>query len=289
MADATERPDRFALAERIAARLGAVPGVVAVVLGGSLARGTADDASDVDLGIYYEPRSRPSVADLRAAAQDLDDRHLPDLATVYGGWGPWIDGGAWLIVAGRRVDWLYRDLGRVRTCIAAGEAGRVAIDYQPGHPHGFASHIYAGEVAHGRPLYDPTGALAALKRRAAVYPLALRRALVERFDWEAGFSLETAQKPAARGDVAYVAGCAFRAVACLVQVLYALNGRYLVNEKGALREVATFARCPVDFPERVAEVLGDLGTTPTQLTASLTLLAALRDAVRLLANEHGLS
>jgi predicted nucleotidyltransferase len=36
----------------VAARLIAVPGVAAVVLGGSCARGTATPDSDVDLGLY---------------------------------------------------------------------------------------------------------------------------------------------------------------------------------------------------------------------------------------------
>jgi hypothetical protein len=31
-----------------------------------------------------------------------------------GEWGPWVDGGGWLHVGGTAVDWLYRDLDRVR-------------------------------------------------------------------------------------------------------------------------------------------------------------------------------
>jgi predicted nucleotidyltransferase len=263
------------LAERIAARLGEIAGVVGVTLGGSVARGTGDEASDLDLGIYYRPYARPAIQALRTLAQTLDDRHLPNLATAYGEWGRWIDGGAWLTIEGRRVDWLYRDLDRVRGCIAAGEAGQVVIDYQPGHPHGFASHIYAGELHLGRVLFDPDGVLAVLKQRVAVYPSALRGAIVGRFLWEARFSLDLAAKPVARGDVAYVAGCTYRCVASLLQALFALNGQYLVNEKGALREARDLPVLPVDFAERAEAVLGDLGTTPTQLGASLSLLSVL--------------
>lgn len=38
-------------------------------------------------------------------------------------------------------------------------AGQITIDYQPGHPHGFVSSIYIGEVAFGLPLHDPDGVL----------------------------------------------------------------------------------------------------------------------------------
>ncbi|MDA8440729.1 MAG: hypothetical protein M0Z51_17980, partial [Propionibacterium sp.] len=31
-----------------------------------------------------------------------------------GGWGPWVDGGAWLDVGGTAVDWIIRDVDRVR-------------------------------------------------------------------------------------------------------------------------------------------------------------------------------
>ena len=39
----------------IVPRLAGVPGVVAVVLGGSRARGTGNAASDYDIGLYYGP------------------------------------------------------------------------------------------------------------------------------------------------------------------------------------------------------------------------------------------
>src|SRR3712207_4572673 len=95
------------IAERIAERLADVEGVEAVVLGGSWARGEAHPDSDVDIGIYYRPERRPSLAALRELARELDDRHLPGLVTDFGGGGPWINGGGWLRIADRPMDWLY--------------------------------------------------------------------------------------------------------------------------------------------------------------------------------------
>ena len=91
-------------AEDIAGRLGEVPGVAAVALGGSWARGEARPDSDVDLGLYYSPGVPPNIEGLRRLAKELDDRHLPDLVTEIREWGPWINGGGWLRVAGRPVD-----------------------------------------------------------------------------------------------------------------------------------------------------------------------------------------
>lgn len=82
----------------------------------------------------------------------------------------------------------------------------------------------------------PAGALAALKRLVAEYPAELRRALIEKHLFGARFEIEIAARPARRGDTMYVAGCLFRAAGFMTLVLYALNSRYFVNEKGACRK-----------------------------------------------------
>ncbi|WP_434042798.1 MULTISPECIES: nucleotidyltransferase domain-containing protein [Sorangium] len=289
------------VAARVAARLGAIPGVAAVVLGGSRARGEGHPDSDIDLGIYYEPERPPDLEALRALARELcaggpADGVAPlakelhgsvpeDVVTPIGAWGPWINGGAWLEVEGRRVDWLYRDLARVRRVIEACRAGQVTCDYQPGHPHGFLDAIYLAEVHDCRPLVDPEGALGPLKALVTPYPPRLRRAIIDRFLWEAGFALDTAQKAGRRGDVLYVSGCLFRAAACLVQALFALNERYVSNEKGALRRTRALARCPENFADRVEAALAAPGQGAEALLGSLGRMEALareaRDLCRL--------
>ena len=130
------------LARRIAGRLGEIEGVVAVALGGSWARGEAHPDSDVDLGIYYRSENPPRITDLRLLARELDDRHPPDAVTDFGEWGPWINGGGWLTIEGRRVDWLYRDLDLIERTVGECSVGRPAVYFQPGHPHGFHTHLH---------------------------------------------------------------------------------------------------------------------------------------------------
>ena len=50
-------------------RLAKIDGVAAIVLGGSRARGNADERSDIDLGIYYDGANPFSTATLGAAAR----------------------------------------------------------------------------------------------------------------------------------------------------------------------------------------------------------------------------
>ncbi len=267
------------LAQRIAVRLGEIEGVVAVALGGSWARGEAHPDSDIDLGIYYRPENPPRITDLRLLARELDDRRPPDAVTDFGEWGPWINGGGWLTIEGRRADWLYRDLERVEWTLGECSAGRPSVHYQPGHPHGFHTHIYMGEIHLCYPLYDPESMLESMKKATRDYPPLLKRALIRGQLWEARFALDTCLSAAARGDAFYVAGCLFRCAACMVQALFALNERYLINEKGSVEATDTLPLRPGDFKGTVNSVLARPGEGSQELRSSVGRLDDLLAAV----------
>jgi len=266
-------PDPFL--QRLVSALAEVPGAEAIVLGGSRARGTTHGGSDYDIGLYYTDAAPLDTAALLQAAKRLADDPGGTTVTSVGEWGPWIVGGAWLSVNGRKIDLLYRNVEAVARVIDASRAGSITMDYQAGHPHGFCSAIWAGEIALCRPLHDPRGAIAQLKARALPYPAPLREALLRRFQWEILFSIENAELAASRPDSTHIAGCVHRSLACIAQVLFALNERYLINEKGALEEAETF---PVTLPEltdRVADIWQFVGDR--EFEDALALLRELRE------------
>src|SRR5688572_3584579 len=127
--------DIESLIQDIVSEVKTVSGVKAVVLGGSRARGTDHSASDVDLGIYYDPRHSLDLSELANIATKLDDEHRTELITPIGGWGPWINGGGWLRIRSVSVDFLYRDLDRVNTVINSCLEGKVEICYQRSQEH----------------------------------------------------------------------------------------------------------------------------------------------------------
>jgi predicted nucleotidyltransferase len=254
---------------QVVASVSKLDGIVAIVLGGSRARGTADEHSDIDLGIYYDA-SRPfSMVALGAAAQDLDDRHLPGLVTEFGAWGPAVNGGGWLEIRGHHVDFLYREIGAVREAIDECIAGRPRSIYQLGHPMGFHMQIYAGEVHVCRPLYATDNSIAELKSLVCEYPEKFRAAIVIKHMFDAEFEISIAARPAARGDVMYVAGCLFRAAGFMTLVLYALNRKFFLNEKGAFAESRRFTIKAARFHDAIARILGNIGDTPAELSASV--------------------
>jgi predicted nucleotidyltransferase len=257
---------------RIVDRLQSIQGVVAIALGGSRARGNFTQKSDVDLGIYYNSENPIDLVALNHLATELDDNHRTNLITPIGEWGQWINGGGWLQIESVPVDFLYRDLAQVNRVIDDCHAGQITIDYQPGHPHGFVSSIYMGEVAIGLPLYDPDGVLEILKTKTTPYPLPLQQATIYKFAWEISFSLLIAQKAVVRSDVAYAVGCCFRSVACMNQVLFALNEAYLLNEKGAVAIANSFARRPQDYQQRIETVFSLLATDPNTIVDAIAIL-----------------
>jgi hypothetical protein len=264
--------------EAVTKALAPIPAVSALTLGGSRARGAAGPNSDYDFGLYYEPDAPPAIDQLVAALSPIVD-HPPGCAlTPIGGWGPWINGGGWLKIGGRKVDLLYRDLVKVRVVVAECKAGRVTIDYQPGHPHGFCSAILMGEAAFGRSLFDRLSALAAIKRDALPYPDSLRQALIAKFHWEIVFAIENAELAISRGEATHIAGCVYRALCCLAQVLFALNRRYLINEKGALVEAASFEITIINLDYRIAQIWMAIGAREfAHASRSLRELAGLLD------------
>jgi hypothetical protein len=269
------------LLARIVPRLAEVPGVVAVVLGGSRARGTANAASDYDMGLYYGPHQPLDTERLLSVAKDLVDDADTAAVTAVGGWGPRIVGGGWVSIGGRKVDLLYRGVEPVRAVISECRAGRVVMDYQPGHPHGFCSAIWMGEVALCKALHDPKGEIAQLKALTSPYPDELRSALSNMFLWEVAFSIENAQLAVARGEQTHIAGCAYRALCCIGQVLFALNRRYLINEKGALAEAAAFPHTLPNLSERAARIWAAIGRT--DFASALSDLRTLDEELRSLA------
>ncbi|MGX4736069.1 DNA polymerase subunit beta [Kitasatospora griseola] len=257
---------------RLAARLAGIDGIVGVCLGGSRARGAHVDGSDYDLGLYYRAGELDTAA-LRALAAELCGH--PVEVTEPGGWGPWVDGGAWLDLGPARVDWIYRDIARVRHYAAEARAGRYLAGQQAGHPYGVPSYAYVGELALGRVLADPDGALASLRAEVREFPVELTKRLEADAAWEAPFALAVARKGARRGDAGHVQGCLFRAVGLLVHALHARAGRWLVNEQGAIASAGQLACAPPDFERRAQALFAPGAVDPAALGAVLDAAEAL--------------
>lgn len=158
------------------------------------------------------------------------------------------------------MDWIYRDLDRVLKSWEDAQAGRYDFHFKIGHPFGVPDFMYAGEVALGVVLADPSGEITALQKATRRYSPLLRDALVAGL-WEASFDIDIARKAVTRGDTAHVAGCLFRVVEVCAQALHGHAEHWLINEKDAVASAGRLSEAPANFAGRAQGVLAHLGAT----------------------------
>jgi len=267
-----------ALLQRIRHELEAVESLAAIVLGGSYASGSQRPDSDLDIGLYYHADQPLDIAQIRAIASSLNDTPNP-VVTDLGGWGHWVNGGAWLMIEGQRVDFLYRNIDFVAATLDEANAGHIRSDYWQQPAYGFHNFMYCTETAICRPLYDPDHIIEQFKAKVAHYSPRLKQSIIRSFLWSARFTLDNTRKAATRGEVYIVAGCLARAIHALVQVLYALNETYYLSEKRLATDLSAFAILPECFLERIYQLLGTPGITSEQLQNSLALTEMLYSEV----------
>ena len=256
-------------------RLRVVPNVVAVVLGGSYASGLARRDSDIDVGVYYREPAPFSIDDVRFIAESIcTPGSVPTVTEMYG-WGPWVNGGAWIPTPVGKVDLLYRNLNQVQSVIADGRQGVWRHDYDQQPPYGFRSVVYFGETSICIPLHDPEGEIFRLKESVAEYPEPLRDRIIQESLWGAEFSLRFCGTFADSADVYNATGCMTRVAQFLVHSLFALNREYFVSDKYANRLLKQFALRPRDFTSRLARVLSNPGGKAAELHSSTESLRAL--------------
>lgn len=254
--------DDQALAD-LAGRLVHVEGIVGVMLGGSRGRGEGHPDSDTDLGLYY--RGAIDITALGALAREIAGPEAE--VTAHGGWGPWVDGGGWLIVEGTAVDLIYRDLDRVEDCWQRVTRGCNQFHMQTGHPLGVPDLAYPGEIALSHVLADPTGELARRHAAYQVYPPALAETVVAGL-WEAKFLADGASKVVDRGDPAYLAMLLSRALLLAAHAICARAGRWVTNEKGLIAAAARQPGAPAGLDAAVTGVLARVATDPAAAIAA---------------------
>lgn len=274
------------LLEKVTAELKVIPGIVGIVLGGSRARGNHQSTSDIDIGIYYDESLGFSVDHVRKVAAKLDDQHREDVITNLGDWGPWVNGGGWLVIDGYHVDFIFRDIHRVSQVIEECLEGNVLTHYHAGHPHGYLNVMYMGEVAICKILFEKDKSISLLKAKATPYPKALKEAMIQYFLFETNFSMMFVQEQVEKDDLSYLLGHCYRTIACLNQVLFAVNEEYCINEKKAVHLIEGFQKKPTNYKQTIDRILSLISTDVEQTKEGVSLLQKLISETTVLVREE---
>jgi hypothetical protein len=237
------------LVEFLVPRLAAIPGVVAVTLGGSRATGTAVEGSDWDFGLYYRGRLDP--ADVQALG-------WPGRVFAPGEWGRIVNGGAWLTIDGTKVDLIYRNIDEVLRWTTAAENGEFEIHREVGYVAGLATYVLAGELALGKVL---AGELPRPR-----FPQKLRQTAPAAWSRLAAGALHFAEVYAGREDRTACLANLCQAVLATAQGRLAAAGEWVLNEK-RLTERAGLG----GVQDRLRRPEQDLGTLVPDVRAYLGL------------------
>lgn len=229
----------------VAERLGGLPCVAAVTLGGSRAEGTHRPDSDWDFSIYYRGHFDP---------QALRDIGWPGEVFEVGGWSKGVfNGGAWLEIDGRRTDVHYRDLDVIDREIDGSREGRFSIEPLMFHLAGIPSYLVLAELSVKRVLRGelPT----------PEYPDALRQRAREVWWGCADATFGYARRYHARqGRLTQCAGLVAQAASQAAHAVLAARGEWITNEKtlltrAGLRRVDEFIASARPDPEALCHVV----------------------------------
>jgi hypothetical protein len=231
-----------------------IPGAVAVAhAGGEDAARPAPPRGEPAFLLYY--RGTLDAGDLRNLGFEGE-------VSKPGAWGRLLNGGASLMVEGRRVDVVYRDRDAVEHWVAEASEGRFEIDAVDGWVAGMPSYVLVGELAKGE-------ALAGELPRPE-FPDALRESATRRWRDTAARVLAIAGSLAPRGDVAGCAGLLAKAAVAAAQAGLAERGEWAVGEGGIVRRaglgrteaiLAATGDRPFDLERAVSRMRVALGLT----------------------------
>jgi predicted nucleotidyltransferase len=269
--------DPFASAEvanRVAAVVATLPGVVAVAMAGSRATDDADERSDIDLYVYAgEPIA---MADRVAIAASFATR--AEVGNEF-----WESGDEWIDAqTGRHVDVMYRTPVWIEE-----QLERVLVRHEASAGY---STCFWHNVLHSTPLFDRSGWYHDLQAVAArPYPQPLRRAIIARnhliLRQTLSSYLAQIERAIRRGDSLSIQHRVTALLASYFDVLFAVNELPHPGEKRLLQLATTrCAKTPPDMEPQINRLL-EIAARPANrvvLTHVNTLLDGLDD---FLANE----
>jgi hypothetical protein len=242
--------DDEAFLRHVADRLGVLPGVKAVTLGGSRAAGTHHQDSDWDFAIYYREHFDP---------QTLRDIGWPGEVSEIGGWSAGVfNGGAWLEIEGRRSDVHYRDLDVIDHQIAEAGAGRFNIEPLMFHLAGIPSYLVLAELAGNRVLRGDLP--------VPGYPPALRERAPRVWRDRAEMTFHYARAyHAPHGRLTQCAGLVAQAASQAAHAVLAARGQWVTNEKllltrAGLSQVDEFVAAACPDPDVLRDVVDRTNT-----------------------------
>jgi hypothetical protein len=228
--------DEEAILQQIVTAIADLPGVAAIALGGSTAAGLADEASDLDVYVYYH---QPLAV---AADRAVRLRLLADEGTLKMGI-PTFGLEDHLYVQHKLIELVYLDLDRL------------SAEVKQAYGQGLSSEGYTTALLYilvrSPILHDATGEVTALSAQLrAGYPEPTRARLLREHPQLLRYYLELLRISQGRDDLLFVQHMRYSVQTIFFNLLFALNRLYHPGGKRLLKHAQRCIIQPADLAER---------------------------------------
>jgi len=270
------------IAERVAKEYSNISSVTSVVIGGSLAREFTDNASDIEMYVYYD-KEMPSKKQITAILAKLSAKltRSKNVHWYHEAWGYH----TFFKYQGVKFELGYRDIHEINVRIQRFNK-TFSLPQQTTHdtPFGHYESGVASCIVECEILYDKDNDLGYLKKYLSNYHTSwIRDETFKYYITDATTLLRVKAQPAAiRDDIYNFNACISRAIRSLTIALFALNDTYYPGDKWNAQYVSRFSKKPKDYEVRINSIFNAKTTTTTEKRQVVSrLLALVRDTKRM--------
>jgi len=239
--------------------LSAIPEIEGIVLGGSRGIHVGNEHSDYDIALYRSC-DKPITSEVIAAhiPKDLQVNVNPILITGY--------------LGDLKFEIFQKNLNKIEQEIANNRQGKFRWYLAALLPYGDLSYRIVSHLVNSEILFDKTGKLQNTIDSVTPLPPLFKKSVTNHFVKQMNNSIIHIDKVSKREDQFHFMSLVGLILFCYINVLYVLNNRYPVIEKGNFKVAETLAKVPAEFTQKISAIYAaaaalDYATSRKQIKA----------------------
>jgi len=254
--------------------LSSIRGVIAVGFGGSRGLGIANEQSDYDIVLFRNGGER-------IAAPILKDAIRPFTASP-----EQIQEDAGFVsaqISGKKIELFQKDLIFVEKEITQAKSGKFSWSIRQLFPHGDLSTCIISHIMYLELVHEKAQSVSNMRRLAEPFPVLLMNSLTNTFLTQSYITLIHAKKITKLDDIQYLIALCSEFVFFANIVIFAINRKYPVLERGGAKIINNLLQRPENFERRIPAIFK--AVMDGNLSGATSELSALHDELKTLSSK----